>query len=606
MKDHSLPIVTVVMALAVICGLQKNVMSADAPAFRVGTPEVLTLYPYQPANYDGPIEQSIRISAARRDIESFELLVIAGDQALRNVQVNMSDLVHENNPQAKIGRDEIVLGPMAYVKTKRVLEPPDPSLQVSASQKDDSYEPRILRRDLRQFDVQANSQQTVWINIDVPPDALPGIYRGEATIDASGGASKRVPIELTVYNFTLPLVPTLPALTKWSPASYDPAIQKIYPKPDEIVDCFAKFMIRYRWRVGRIYQGNNDSVAMPDADVVKRWTDWGGTDVNLLRIDISDASAQIETDPKTQKRRLREPVIQNFYSLLDDRVKGIKQAGLIDNCYFYGFDERPVSDCDLIDHAFQQLKKRYGASVRTTITSYRWTAMETPQVRSVDEWYYVKRLVSPELLSFHHQRGEKIGWYNLSSEPLLPARVQFWATFKDKLDGVLMYSMSCDDNIERVADEPFPLIDKANSSAMHCLPDGPTSTTILEMWREGLEDVDFLHLLAEQAERVRAKYDRNREPPEEIAKLLAQADYYAAVPDTITTGIFAEAAIYRDRVRLSNVLSEEEGTAARAELLNRTHTNSMKHIMDVRDKIAQLIVRLGEIDGAGGTQAKGN
>jgi len=55
--------------------------------FRIGTPPAPRLYPYQPADYYGPIEQPIRISAARREFESFMVYVISGDKPVSQLEV---------------------------------------------------------------------------------------------------------------------------------------------------------------------------------------------------------------------------------------------------------------------------------------------------------------------------------------------------------------------------------------------------------------------------------------------------------------------------------------------------------------------------------------
>ena len=44
----------------------------------------------------------------------------------------------------------------------------------------------------------------VWVTVNVPKDAAPGVYRGELTVTAKGAEPIRVPVELTVINWALP------------------------------------------------------------------------------------------------------------------------------------------------------------------------------------------------------------------------------------------------------------------------------------------------------------------------------------------------------------------------------------------------------------------
>ena len=155
--------------------------------------------------------------------------------------------------------------------------------------------------------------------------------------------------------------------------------------------------------------------------------------------------------------------------------------------------------------------------------------------------------------------------------------------------------MRADSTIKFVADEPFPLIDKEDWGPMHHLPDGPASTTILEMWREGFDDVDYLHLLRAQIERVRG-LGAEHIGSQEVQALLSQADYYGSVPDSVTAGMLAEADVIRRYHRpLWELLGRAETDALQAEMLARLRTDSMAHIMYVRGRIAGLIETLSAI-----------
>ena len=582
---------------AMVACVDPIMLRADAGDLRIGTPPVLRLYAYKPAAYDGPIGQPMRIAAARREIEPFLILIIAGEKPAAEVQVVLPELVHIAG-STKIGPEHIEVAPLAYVK-RETRGSTDLSMAGGTAMlggDTSAYEARILRRDVRTFDVPAGCQQSVWVNVEVPADAEAGLYRGELVV-RSGETTKRIPVELKVYRFALPEIPSMPGYTKWSPYSYDPQRSTPpYNYTQEDIDRVARFMIRYRWRVGRIYQKLNDSVPLPDVETVRRWKQWGGRDINLLRVDVSNqGKGQLTTDPKTGKLVFNESHLTHLWELLDGRVRRIKQAGLMDVCYLYGFDELPRQQVSVISDTFGRIKQRYGDVKTMAVGAHPWTALDEPELRNVDVMGYTTRLLRPELRDLHHSRGEQIIWYNISRVALVPARVQFWATYKDKLDGVLFHNMGWGGTVKRVAHEKFPVIDKADRAPMHYLPDGPASTTILEMWREGLEDVDYLDLLGQERARVRVLVE-GKEIPKQVKKLLNQAEYYGTVPDSITQGKMAEARIYQTYYPMRSTLGRTECDSIEAVLIAKQQTDSMAHVMYVRNRIAELIEKLSAIE----------
>jgi len=54
------------------------------------------------------------------------------------------------------------------------------------------------------FSVEANSNQGVWVDILIPVNAQPGIYKGKATITTGKKKYAVIPVTLQVYDFTLP------------------------------------------------------------------------------------------------------------------------------------------------------------------------------------------------------------------------------------------------------------------------------------------------------------------------------------------------------------------------------------------------------------------
>jgi hypothetical protein len=116
------------------------------------------------------------------------VVVRAGAEPLRNVAVQVSDLVQESG--ARLGADRVALFRVAYVFL--------PALNRSYPDALPPFAP---------CDVAAGQNQPVWVDVDVPRDAAPGTYRGTVTVRPEGLPAKTAPVELTVWRFALPDVP---------------------------------------------------------------------------------------------------------------------------------------------------------------------------------------------------------------------------------------------------------------------------------------------------------------------------------------------------------------------------------------------------------------
>ena len=66
------------------------------------------------------------------------------------------------------------------------------------------------------FNISAGQNQSVWVDIYIPPDAPPGVYDGEVLIQQNGGPNITVPVQLAVHNFSLPDEPTAKTMLYFS------------------------------------------------------------------------------------------------------------------------------------------------------------------------------------------------------------------------------------------------------------------------------------------------------------------------------------------------------------------------------------------------------
>lgn len=168
------------------------------------------------------------LSAARNEVESFQVVVAALAHDLTVTGASLSDLI---GPQgAKIGKDHAKLFREEYVRVRKVtpgapLPPglyPDPLVPAidpttgqpiePLNQRQERWgEPMVVRGyDMYAlpFDVAKGQNQPLWIDIEVPKDAAPGEYHGKFRVDFRGHRPMEVPVTLTVWDFAIPDSPT--------------------------------------------------------------------------------------------------------------------------------------------------------------------------------------------------------------------------------------------------------------------------------------------------------------------------------------------------------------------------------------------------------------
>jgi hypothetical protein len=202
-----------------------NVPSAEPHAFQLTVLNAMERIGPQQAPFGKPAAE---LYAARNEVESFQVVVAAHKGNLRVVAVDGSDLVGPGGArigkaQLQICREEAVrvrlstpgaelppglypdaLVPLVNPVTGQPIEP-------LTSRQERWGEPHVIRGyDMYPlpFDVWEGQNQVLWIDVRVPADARPGVYRGTVRVVVSGRPAAQVPVSLTVWDFALPDGPT--------------------------------------------------------------------------------------------------------------------------------------------------------------------------------------------------------------------------------------------------------------------------------------------------------------------------------------------------------------------------------------------------------------
>jgi hypothetical protein len=155
--------------------------------------------------------------AARGEYESFQVVVRAPASGLTNVRVSASALTGEGH--RVIAKSNLQLFREYYVHvfqgspdaggSNRPLGPgwyADALIPFAAEDKKTSVHPATMQAN--PFDLAANTNQPIWIDVFVPRGSEAGAYLGTVTVASDQGAAT-VSVIFNVWNFELPLRPSL-------------------------------------------------------------------------------------------------------------------------------------------------------------------------------------------------------------------------------------------------------------------------------------------------------------------------------------------------------------------------------------------------------------
>ncbi|MBN1459496.1 MAG: DUF4091 domain-containing protein [Armatimonadetes bacterium] len=193
-------------------GLSSERPGKKEQSMQVFVADSLTKVFREPEDGERPLaEGPIQIHAARHERESFQVVVMAGEEPLKGVEVHISDLTKEDG-SFSIPPARVRINPVGYVETQRPVYEvervgwwPDPLLPPAP------------------VEVEAEQRQPFWVTVHVPESAPAGHYRGAVRVTAEH-ATVDVPVELTVWGFTLAPTPPLPSAI----AIYPHALARFY------------------------------------------------------------------------------------------------------------------------------------------------------------------------------------------------------------------------------------------------------------------------------------------------------------------------------------------------------------------------------------------
>lgn len=151
--------------------------------------------------------QGAQLYAARNEFEPFQLVLRSDTRDIGNVDVQISNLTGPGG--AVIANDSFTIYFEPYLNLSNSSMRPGP-----AGEWPDPLIPKVDRyvgevRNAFPFTLKRSRNQPIWVELYVPANAQPGTYSGQVKVSGDQLPPVSVPVTLSVWNFSLPSTSTL-------------------------------------------------------------------------------------------------------------------------------------------------------------------------------------------------------------------------------------------------------------------------------------------------------------------------------------------------------------------------------------------------------------
>jgi len=466
---------------------------------------------------------SIIIKAARNEYEPFQVVVHSGSNSVKNVNVEITDL--------RSKRGGIIPGRHIALYREHYLEvtKPSPKSKEGAAWYPDALVPFVNPTDgipVTQarfagapFDVAPNSNQPVWMDLFVPKDTPPGDYTGTVTVTAKDQKRISIPLHLTIWDFTLPDTPAM----RSNFGGFGGRLAKLHQTKEGTPEFrllerrYAEALAAHRlcppiptYLMPEVKADGSIDPSTTHAQL-KEWMETfhvTGFPLNL-----------VGADPVGKDRDRNIKYLQAMFAYL-------KTNGWEKYAYIYVLDE--PNDAA----AYEEVRKR-GGFIHQAQPGIKvlCTEQPTPQqaawgalVGGVDLWVPLWTLFEERSAAERLAAGEELWSYTALCQgekgkdtpywemdfPLLDYRIPAWASWRYGITGLLYWSTVYWEKVEDAWTNPATYGESSaafNGEGSLFYPGsdagfaGPVASMRLKQIREGLEDYEYLNLLAQRGDK---------------------------------------------------------------------------------------------------------
>lgn len=443
--------------------------------------------------------KDVTISLARNEYESFQIVVSSKDRLLEEVSLKISDLVNDQT-ETIIARRNISWRVVGYVPTIKPYYPvkyvgrwPDPLMPV------------------RKTDIDAGVVQPFWVTVYVPNTTEAGLYKGAILVAADGVEPHEIPLQVQVRNFTLPVEGSLKTAFdfyghetfKRYPQKDNESKEAYQARLDDLNDKYIVAMLKYR--INPVL--NVDPASDEELSRVDRYRPLG-----LNNFSIGKRGGTLGNNWPSSAEE-----IDRLFSEYRGYGETLKLNKLLPYTYIYTWDEGEIGNprvakiCAMIHRAHPGLKN---------MVCYHgfWDPEKKPEWgKDIDIWTF-------QIDDFHEKKmralqkfGMEIWMYisgpggygspNLAMDfDSIDYRIIPWLCWKYDIKGFLYWCVNWWPNVN-----PFESAKNSkweqNGNGLLFYPgeDGPVASLRLEIFRDGMEDYEYIQLLLQRLKELKKR-----------------------------------------------------------------------------------------------------
>ena len=429
------------------------------------------------------------LSAARNEYESFQVVVYPTQKNMTGVYLQVSDLA-DPKTNNKIPVENITWRQVGYVPTETPYYPvkfvglwPDPLLPVKS------------------VDINAGAVQPFWVTVYVPETTPPGDYLGTVTVGSLEFPARQVPVSVHVYDFVLPKENTLKTAFDF----YGHMTKVRYPQGemetsatwharlDDLNDKFIIGMLKHR--MNPIL--NIDPPSQYELGNVDRYRVYG---LNNFAIGKKGGTFQ-NNWPKDA------PSIEAMLPLYRTYAEHLLLNKMLDYTYIYTWDEGEM-DNPLVPKIANMVHKAYPGLKNMVCYHGLWDPSENPEWgKDIDIWtFQIDNFDETKMRKLQKMGMEILMYISGPSGATTPQlaldfdsidyRIIPWICWKFDIRGFLYWCVNWWPNVD-----PFHSARNAeweqngNGLLMYPGPDGPIDSLRIEIFRDGMEDYEYIQIL---------------------------------------------------------------------------------------------------------------
>lgn len=522
---------------------------APAAQWQLRWASSLTKLLRDPAAAEGLSAGPMHVALARGEYESVQLVVIGGAHK-RRIKVNLSLLTHTDG-RTIIPPKVVEIRRVDYVKTKRPYYP--------VSHVGDWPDPLPLAVDA---EVPARQLQPMWITIGAPAAQPPGTYAGTVTVSDDQGQTASIPLTVTVWDFALPRTGRLKTAFDFYPTRMEKAYQEIVPggkallvPPGELQQRFYYNLLKHR--LSPIW--NVDPTTSKFAWDIKQMLEHG-----LTAFGVGGRGGSFDNNWPRDPVELDQAMVWYRQAMIE-----LSFLKLLDHAYVYAYDEPAPGD----PHVAQVLAAihRDAPGLKTLLVMHEPLNLvqHAEWLKDVDILCLRVTALDPALVRQLQQMGKEV-WLYVSSPshpypslvidtPALTHRIIPWIAWKYGVRGVLYWCVNFWEGDPWKNPAAFRPDQNGNGFLYYPSADGPVPSIRLEVLRDGVEDYEYLALLSQLVQQIKAAGRAE-------SSILASIEQLLAVHQSLVTS-------------------------------PREYTRDSKALLEMRAAIAEMILKLQQTFG---------